>query len=157
MAWSLSKGSFLVLIWSLASSFSAFCFLASGTPILNDMWDLWAQFRIMDKGESFGKNFFSFRSQYFYDKNATMPKDKYFPDWRIDESKIPAFKGRMNKYSMRVEKKDCLDLPPIVRQRIEVPLEGKQKRHYEEMKRDFGLSDNEKNFIYDLIEEDFDE
>jgi hypothetical protein len=27
----------------------------------------------------------------------------------------------------------------------------------EEMKRDFGLSDNEKNFIYDLIEEDFDE
>lgn len=42
---------------------------------------------------------------------------------------------------------------------------GKKKRREtikdielgEQMKKDFGLSDNEKNFIYDLIEEDFDE
>lgn len=42
---------------------------------------------------------------------------------------------------------------------------GKKKRKYtlkeiekgEEMKKDFGLSEDEKNFVFDLIEEDFDE
>tara|TARA_B100000212_G_C27350777_1_gene523519 strand:- start:121 stop:432 length:312 start_codon:yes stop_codon:yes gene_type:complete len=42
---------------------------------------------------------------------------------------------------------------------------GKRKRKYtlkeikkgEEMKKDFGLSEDEKNFVFDLIEEDFNE
>src|SRR5690348_7396232 len=34
-------------------------FILSGTPVLQSPMDVWAQYRILDKGETFGKNFFS--------------------------------------------------------------------------------------------------
>lgn len=41
------------------------------------------------------------------------------------------------KHAMRVEKHECLDLPPLVKSTIEVDLSPVQRRHYEEMRRDF--------------------
>jgi SNF2 family DNA or RNA helicase len=54
-------------------------FLLTGTPVLNSPMDLFAPFRILDGGQTFGKNFFAFRNTFFYDKNAGMPKQKYSP------------------------------------------------------------------------------
>lgn len=111
-------------------------YILSGTPILNSPMDIFPQFRVLDDGDTFGNNFYSFRAQYFYDKNAGIPKHKYFPDWQIRPGALDEINRKIKSISMRVEKKDCLDLPPLIRQEISIELTGEQKRVYAEVKKD---------------------
>jgi len=109
--------------------------ILSGTPILNTPLDIWSQFRIMNS-KIFGENYFAFCAKYFYNANqgnpnATWPDLRPFPGIEIDIHK------KIYSQGMRVEKKDVLDLPPLVRQTVEVPLSGKQMVLYEQMKKDF--------------------
>lgn len=112
-------------------------YLLSGTPAPNSPMDIFSQFLILDGGERFGSSFYRFRAKFFFDANAHMPKTNYFPDWRIAPEKVAYMNKAIAEISMRVKKKDCLDLPPLVRQRIEVELGGEQKRAYDAMKREF--------------------
>lgn len=112
-------------------------YILSGTPVLNSPMDLFTQFMILDGGETFGKNFYAFRATYFYDKNAGMPRGKYFPDWNIRPGALDQLNSKIFEHGMRVEKKDCLDLPPLVRQTIKVDMLPGQAKMYAEMKKDF--------------------
>jgi SNF2 family DNA or RNA helicase len=112
-------------------------YILTGTPVLNSPMDLFSQFRALDKGETFGQNFFVFRAQYFYDKNAGMPKSKYFPDWRIRPDALEKINSRIKRLSARVKKEECLDLPPLVRKNIYIEMGKEQRKHYETMKKDF--------------------
>lgn len=111
--------------------------ILTGTPVLNSAMDIWSQFRILDGGKTFDKNFYAFRARYFVDKNAGMPAHKRFPDWQPIEGLEDLFNEKIYKKASRVLKKDCLDLPPLVRQRVEVGLTKEQARMYASMKRDF--------------------
>jgi SNF2 family DNA or RNA helicase len=113
-----------------------FRYILSGSPVLNSPMDLFAQFLLLDGGETFGRNFFAFRARYFRDKNAGMPKHKYFPNWQIMPGSLDKMNALIFKKAMRVEKKDCLDLPPMVRQTIKVGMTPAQAKLYKEMKRD---------------------
>lgn len=112
-------------------------FLLTGTPVLNSPMDLFWQYRIMDGGKTFGKNFILFRAKYFWDKNANLPKSKYFPDWKIKPNMTQVMGRKLKHTSMRVKKEECLDLPPLVRQKVEVDLSSTQRKAYEEMKTAF--------------------
>ena len=58
-------------------------YILTGTPILDGKgMDAFMQFRILDRGKTFGKNFFGFRNKYFYDENAGMNKANHFPNWQ---------------------------------------------------------------------------
>ena len=111
--------------------------LLTGTPILRDAMDVWSQFRILDGGSTFDKNFFAFRARYFVDKNSGMPSNKYFPDWRPIEGLADMFNRLIYRKAFRALKKDCLDLPPIVRKRIDVDMSTDQLRMYREMERNY--------------------
>lgn len=117
-------------------------YLLSGTPVLNSPMDIFQQFLVMDGGEVFGCNFFAFRARYFRDRNAGMPSDRYFPDWQLASKGKDGFDaeaeitGKIFSKAMRVEKKDCLDLPPEVSITIPVPMSPVQSRLYEEMRKD---------------------
>lgn len=111
-------------------------YILTGTPILNSELDLWAQFRILDKG-IFPDNFFVFKQRYFYDANAGMPKDKHFPNWTPRPETRKILRNIVAENSHRVLKRDVLDLPPLVRQALDVPMTPQQKQHYVEMERDF--------------------
>ncbi|RPH90109.1 MAG: DEAD/DEAH box helicase [Chroococcales cyanobacterium metabat2.561] len=119
-------------------------YLLSGTPILNSPMDIWSQYRILDGGASFDRNFYAFRGRWFEDKNAGMPKQKYFPDWRPRAGLQDAFNKLIYKKAVRVLKKDCLDLPPLVRQRLEVELTAEQLKMYDSMKKHFVAYLNDK-------------
>lgn len=112
-------------------------FLLTGTPVLNTPMDLWPQFRILDGGETFGKNFFAFRNEYFFDENAGKPAHVYWPAWKPR----PGAEVRINELiyakAMRAVKEDCLDLPPLVMQRIHVEMSREQAKHYANMKDDY--------------------
>ncbi len=112
-------------------------YILSGTPILNDAMDVFAQYRFLDGGETFGKNFFEFRARYFEDRNAGMPAQRYFPNWQPRPGAYQEFNRLLYLKAMRVLKKDCLDLPHVVRKTIAVDLTPQQRKNYEEMKKDF--------------------
>lgn len=119
-------------------------YILSGTPVLNSPLDLFAQFLVLDKGATFGKNFFAFRGRFFFDKNAGMPKQRYFPNWQILPGATEAINEMISRKSMRVEKKNCLDLPPYVTKTIKVPMTEKQAELYKSMKEDFIAVFNDK-------------
>lgn len=112
-------------------------YILTGTPVLNSPSDLFSQFKILDLGKTFGKNYFAFRDKYFMDKNRNMPKHNYFPDW-VPKPGIEAdLNAKIKQKSMRVLKKDCLDLPPYVKTKVETDLTAEQKRVYDELAKDF--------------------
>lgn len=114
-----------------------YVYCLSGSPILNNAMDIFQQYKILDAGETFGCNFFAFRSRYFRDKNAGMNRQNYFPNWQPNPGALDEIAGKMMRNSMRVLKKDCLDLPPLVKETIKVPMTPEQNRIYNEMLKDY--------------------
>jgi len=119
-------------------------YILSGTPILNTPMDIWAQFRFLDSGASFDKNFFAFRAKFFIDRNAGMPKQKYFPNWQPIPDLSARFNAKIYRKASRVLKKDCLDLPPIVRKRFEIEMGGEQASMYKQMAKSYVAYLNDK-------------
>lgn len=111
-------------------------YILTGTPILNNLMDIFSQFRILDRGQRFGHNFFTFRARFFEDKNKAMPASKYFPRWEPIRGADQKIKELIAPVSMHVEKSKCLTLPPLVRKTIEVPMGKEQSRLYESMRKD---------------------
>lgn len=115
---------------------SKYRLLLSGSPILNDAMDIFAQFKIID-ASTFGRVFSQFKVNYFYDKNAGMPKNQHFPDWQPRPDTYERLHIKINRRSMAVKKLDCLTLPPVVRKEVFVELAPAQRKAYDEMLRDF--------------------
>lgn len=112
-------------------------YILTGTPVLNSPLDLFSQFRILDGGETFGRNFFVFRAQYFYDKNAAMPRDRYFPNWQIRPGALDEITQKICTKSMSIKKSECLDLPPFITEEFFVDLSGEQEKIYNDLKKDY--------------------
>lgn len=111
--------------------------MLTGTPVLNNELDLFAQYRILDGGKRLGKNFFQFRAQYFEDKNRYMPKHSHFPKWVPKSSSREQLKAKIAEISIHASKDECLDLPPLVRVSVPVELSSEQKKAYNDMKKEF--------------------
>jgi len=112
-------------------------YILTGTPVLNNPMDIFSQYLILDHGETFGKNFFAFRAKYFNDLNAGMPRQSYFPNWQVRSGALEEINALIYNKAMRVLKKDCLDLPPLVRQCVYIDLTPEQRVAYEQMKKEF--------------------
>jgi SNF2 family DNA or RNA helicase len=113
-------------------------YILTGTPILASPADLFMQFMILDRGATFGKNFFIFKKQFFEDKNASFKgRSHYFPKWEVKAGAEGIISRMIQPKALRVLKKDCLDLPPFVRQIVTTEMSKEQKKAYAEMYRDF--------------------
>lgn len=122
---------------SLGMGKDAYRILMTGTPIPNDETDLWSQFFILDHGETFGPNFFGFRAYYFMNLNASKPKDgRYYPLWVARPGIRDLIKEKINSKTIIAKKEECLDLPELVVQEVDVELSNEQKKVYLEMKKD---------------------
>ena len=110
-------------------------YLLTGTPITNSPMDIFAQYRILDGGATFGDNLLVFRSIWF--ENVLSGTRATFPKWEIKVHKINDLNRQIYTKALRAVKSECLDLPPYVRTRIEVGLSMEQKRLYEEMRKHF--------------------
>lgn len=109
-------------------------YLLTGTPILNSPMDIFNQYRILDGGDTFGKNFYAFRGKYFTDVNSSWAgKQSYFPKWMPRAETYDALNSLMYRKAIRVLKSECLDLPPMVKQKVEVEMSPVQAKMYKEM------------------------
>lgn len=122
----------------------------SGTPILNTVSDIFPQIQFLDNGETFGTNFFKFRSEYFVDFNSNMPRHCYFPNWKMKPETPDRIQKAIEPISMRVLKKDCLDLPPLVKQVVHCEMNPEQERIYKELEKDFVSSIEGTQIITDM-------
>ncbi len=115
-----------------------FRYILTGTPVLNSPEDLFAQFLALDQGRTFGKRFYAFQAEYFYNKNASMQgRANYFPDWRPKAGSLEKIGLKIAAKTMQAKKSECLDLPPLVKQTVYVSLSPEQRRLYDSMKEDF--------------------
>lgn len=122
------------------STFAKYKFILSGTPILQNQSDLFAQYLFLDGGELLGKNFFTFRNRYFTDANAALRARSphvTWPNWVPKKAKEIELQEKIMSCAMAVKKSECLDLPPYIRQTLEVGMTPEQQRAYTQMKDDY--------------------
>lgn len=114
-------------------------YFLTGTLILNSIKDVFAPFRFLDKGETFGKNFHVFTNTYMEDENAGWSnRPGYFPKLTARTDKYSELTDKIYTKATRVLKKDVLkDLPPLVKVKRSVELGKEQRKYYKEMERDF--------------------
>lgn len=112
-------------------------YILTGTPILNSAMDIFNQYRVLDAGETFGANFYEFRGRFFEDENKGMPSHIHFPKFQPRITTYEQLNNLIYRKALRVLKSEVLDLPPLVRQRVNVELGDEQKRMYNEMKKEY--------------------
>lgn len=113
-------------------------YIMTGTPMTNNIADLFMQYKILDGGETFGDNFYVFQRIYMRDANASWSHmQKHFPKWVAREDKMEEVHDKVYSKAIRVTKDETLDLPPLIEETYKVPLSSKQKKYYDNLERDF--------------------
>jgi SNF2 family DNA or RNA helicase len=110
----------------------------TGTPILNNVNDIYGIFKAVDCGETFGTNAHIFAAKYLMDLNAAWKaRTGYFPKWVNNPKTYPALNELVYKKSIRITKEECLDLPELVKVTRLIDWEPKQKKAYDDLKKEF--------------------
>jgi len=108
----------------------------TGTPILGKSLDVFGIFKVIDTGRTFGTNKFIFQNKYMIDMNARNPHLN-FPKWQDRMETYPELQSKIYAKSLRKLKSECLDLPDLIRMVRYAEWGTKQKKAYEDLKRDF--------------------
>ena len=111
----------------------------TGTPCSNGLMDLWAQFRLLDKGERLGKRIGQYRDAYFT------------PDWNgftytPRKGAEKEIYGKIADISISMKTTDHLTMPELVTTADRVELDEKAATIYKDMEQDMCL-----DFVRDSI------
>jgi SNF2 family DNA or RNA helicase len=122
--------------------------IATGTVnTLSTFKDVFSQYKVMDLGQSFGLNYYSFREKYFTDVGIN------FPDWRVKPGSLEVIRDIMYNKAVTYKKEECLDLSGQVFKYIHLEPRPEQLKFYNEVV-DSNLSDwVDKEFKLDHLEE----
>jgi SNF2 family DNA or RNA helicase len=93
--------------------------------------DVWAQFRVLDGGETLGRDFYAFRNYFFFKR----PPNR-FGQYFIKKELIPVLSSKIYKKCIRKKKEDVLkDLPQQIFQTNPIEMEPSLKNLYMDVKR----------------------
>ena len=107
-----------------------FKLILTATPISNRPIDIWSQFRVMDGGKLFGKNFHKFKEKYFF----------FFTEGNIEKlilkkDKAPELAEKIFSKCIRFKKEDVLpELPEKIFQTVNIQLTSSLREEYEELR-----------------------
>ncbi len=104
----------------------------TGTPCSNGLMDLWAQFRLLDKGQRLGKRIGQYRDAYFK------------PDWNgFTYSLLPgadkAIYDKIADISISMKTTDYLQMPELISVSVPVYLDAWEMERYSKMEKDMVL------------------
>lgn len=109
----------------------------TGTPTPNGLMDLWAQFRILDRGERLGRFITKYRADYFMpDKRNGQIIYSYKPLPYAEE----AIYRKISDITISMKSTDHLKMPELISSEYTVQLSDEELAHYEELKRDLVLT-----------------
>ena len=112
--------------------------ILSGSPITQGPLDLYAQCKFLDPMITGYTTFAAFRSHFAVieqrqSKHKTKKGKPIYYDHIANYKNIEELERRVSEYSFRVLKKDCLDLPDKVYEKVYVELTAEQKRIYKDL------------------------
>lgn len=114
--------------------------IANGAPITKGIEDLYSQFGFLSNNIIGYDSYTAFKSQYCVEiKQKVDFHDPNSKEYRkiVGYQNVDELVDKIDPYSIRVLKKDCLDLPDKVYQRWPVELTNEQKKAYTELKNEF--------------------
>ena len=108
------------------SSTATNVYATTGTLFGKDPAEAWPQFKLVDRGETFGEETGLFRGAFFKTKVSPW-KGTVF---EYDKSKTRLFGKMMRNRSLRYDEDEVNDLPDKVYRRIDITLSPEQDEHY---------------------------
>jgi len=109
----------------------------TGTPTPNGLMDLWAQFRILDRGERLGRFITKYRADYFMpDKRNGQIIYSYKPLPYAEE----AIYRKISDITISMKSTDHLKMPELISSEYTVQLSDEELSHYEELKQELVLT-----------------
>nr|DAD90931.1 MAG TPA: Chromatin remodeling complex ATPase [Siphoviridae sp. ctkBO7]DAD91135.1 MAG TPA: Chromatin remodeling complex ATPase [Siphoviridae sp. ctuaf34] len=104
--------------------------LLTGTPTPKGLIDLWAQIYLLDRGQTLGRTYTSFRDHFFIpDQRSQTVIYSYKPKDTAENDVLRA----ISHLCMSMKSEDYLTLPPVIEDIVPVQLPPKAQRDYDEM------------------------
>ena len=104
--------------------------LLTGTPTPKGLIDLWAQIYLLDRGQTLGRTYTSFRDHFFIpDQRSQTVIYSYKPKDTAENDVLRA----ISHLCVSMKSEDYLTLPPVIEDIVPVQLPPKAQRDYDEM------------------------
>jgi SNF2 family DNA or RNA helicase len=107
--------------------------ILTGSPVTRSPMDLFSQCMFLSTYALNFKSFFAFQNRYALVQKRTMGPRSF--NEIVGYRRLDELNGKLDDFSNRVLKEDCLDLPDKMYTRRLVPLSEEQKKSYTQMKR----------------------
>lgn len=106
----------------------------TGTPSPNGLMDLWAQVFLLDGGERLGRTLTAFRNRYFM-PGRQLPNG-IITEWNLRPESSDNIHRLLEDICLSMGTDGRVDLPPVTRNPVSVPLPKSVQRMYKTIKRD---------------------
>ena len=113
--------------------FSKYRRILTGSPVTKSPMDLFSQCMFLSEKALGHKSYYSYQNRYAIVQNRQI-KGRSFQEI-VDYRRLPELNGKLDQFSNRVLKEQCLDLPDKVYVKREVPLTDEQSKLYVQMKK----------------------
>jgi len=126
--------------------------ILTGSPITKSPLDLYTQCEFLDESLLGFTSFFTFRARYAVMQQIDMGgKQMLFPKYYTNLDELEA---KLKKFSYRVKKDDCLDLPEKIYQYRDISMTNSQRTVYDKLKQNAWaiINDEEVSFANKLTE-----
>lgn len=109
----------------------------TGTPAPNSLLDLWSEMYLMDMGQRLGRFIGGFRDRFFTpDKRNREIIYSYKPREGAEE----AIYGLISDICISMKAVDYLDMPELIMNRVEVSMDSRERKIYDDFQRDMVVS-----------------
>lgn len=109
----------------------------TGTPGSNGLMDLWAEFRLLDRGERLGRYITHYRNAFFVpDKRNQQMIFSYKPRPGAED----AIYRLISDITISMKSSDFLNLPPCMMNEVEVKLSDRERSTYDAFRKDLVVS-----------------
>ena len=106
----------------------------TGTPVGNNLLDLFNEMKVIDLGKTFGNSFWSYRKEYFDEKYGWFASE-WIPKKDTEEKIVEKLKAVVIRY----DKDECLDLPPQVYETRSIEMTDEQRKYIEKFQSDLDV------------------
>lgn len=102
----------------------------TGTPQPNSALDLFAQIRLLDGGERFGKSYYKFRKELF------KPTDYREYNWEAKPGSVESIYDKISNLALVQRSSQYLDIPDVLVEDVPVTLDAEPRAYYKEMQKE---------------------
>lgn len=110
----------------------------TGTPMPNSWQDLFAQVRLVDDGERFGRNFLEFKRTYFFapEQNAFTESAADRQPWMPKANTVATLENKIADMTVTLKSSDWLDIPDTIYEDVEIDFTPELQKRYTKLERE---------------------